>query len=84
MRLTLISPVSALWRSACLMGVVYLLSMPQLAPLRPDPVDGPMSRYHAAVNSLFRDTTPSLAVVTDPLRMAPVEARKRFDAMLKR
>ena len=84
MRLSLASPLSALMKSAVLMAVFYALSVPALAPLRPEAIDVPMSRYHAAVNKVFSDTSPSLAVVTDPLRMAPQQLRHRFDGALRK
>ncbi|MAB00577.1 MAG: hypothetical protein CMN87_01435 [Stappia sp.] len=84
MRLSLAFPLSALMKSAVLMAVFYALSVPALAPLRPEAIDIPMSRYHDAVNAVFRDTSPSFAAVTDPLRMAPRQLRSRFDGALRK
>jgi hypothetical protein len=64
------------------MAVFYVLSVPALAPLRPEVIDVPMSRYHAAVNHVFSNTSASLASVTGPLRMVPKKLRRSFDSAL--
>jgi hypothetical protein len=81
---SLASPFVAVRRVLLLMGLVYLASLPLLAPLRPEVIDAPLSRYHAAVNSIFTDNWGSFDQVPDALRRMPEVVRQRFEAMLKR
>ncbi|SDU28811.1 hypothetical protein [Stappia sp. ES.058] len=84
MVLSLASPMTALWKTFCLCAVVYALSVPALAPLRPEAVDTPMSRYYAAVNAAVLDQRLTFDAITDPLRRSPDFARQRFVAMMKK
>lgn len=84
MRLSLHSPLGALCKALCLSALVYAISGPAFAPWRPDVVDVPLSRYHDAVNEVFADQRPTLAVITEPLRLSPHYARQHVAAMLRR
>lgn len=84
MRLSPSSPLSALWKTFCLSAVVYGLSVPALAPLRPEIIDTPMSRYYAAVNSAVLDQRVTFDAITDPIRRAPEFGRQRVVAMMKK
>jgi hypothetical protein len=84
MRLSLSSPLSALWKTFCLSAVVYVLSIPAFAPLRPEIIDTPMSRYYAAVNSAVLDQRLTFDAITDPIRRSPDFVRQRFVAMIEK
>lgn len=83
MRLSPSSPLSALWKTFCLSAAVYVLSVPALAPLRPEIIDTPLSRYYAAVNSAILDQRLTFDAITDPIRRSPDFARQRVVAMMK-
>ncbi|WP_349357793.1 hypothetical protein [Stappia sp.] len=83
MQLTLTSPVRAATKAAVLSAVVYALAAPSLAPLRPEIIDAPLSRYHAAVNQTVADLRPGARLITEPLRQSPHFARQRVAAMLR-
>lgn len=78
------SPFGAFCKALCLSAAIYAASGPSLAPYRPDIVDVPLSRYHQAVNEIFSDQTPMLAMATDPLKASPRIVREKIDGMLRR
>lgn len=84
MLLSLHSPFGAFCKALCLSAAIYAVSGPSLARYRPDIVDVPLSRYHQAVNEMFSDQTPVLAMVTDPLKASPHILRRKIDGMLRR
>ncbi|WP_029059066.1 hypothetical protein [Stappia stellulata] len=84
MVLSLPSPMSALWKTFCLGAVVYALSVPALAPLRPEVIDTPMSRYYAAVNATVFEQRLTFDTITAPLRHSPDFVRQRFVAMIEK
>ena len=83
MQISLISPLNALFKATVLCAVVYAVSAPALAPLRPGLIDEPLSRYHIAVNQSFAQARPTLRMVTEPLRLSPHYAKQRVAAMIE-